>query len=76
MLGAAFTENEAKKVLALYGDPNSHPKARKRALDAMLRASEIELQRLRRHKRSFSKEEQSEDMKAKQSRLDELRAIQ
>jgi hypothetical protein len=76
MLGAAFTEKESEKVLALYGDPNSHPKARKRALGAMLRASEIELQRLRRHKKSFSEDEQSEEIKAKQARLDELRATQ
>jgi len=76
MLGPAFTENEGKRVLALYGDADSHPKERQAALKGLLKAAELEIIRLKRHKRSFSKKEEASGKESARSKLDALRARQ
>lgn len=76
MLGAAFTAKEAEKVLELYGSPDSHPQERKAALDSLLRASEIEYQRLQDKMKSFTPKEKNAANDAKRKKLEELRARQ
>ena len=54
MLGGSFTAGEADLVLKLYGDPNSHPRTRKAALDSLYSAAEIELKKLEDKMASFN----------------------
>ena len=46
MLGPAFTAEEGKRVLDLYGDPNSTPAERSAALNALLYSTEEEVKRI------------------------------